>query len=74
MWRRVDLQPPAHAGSSPGIFSFRLKMEAIRSSETSVCTISIRRHILEDGILYSHSRETLKSYELKLISKETTVN
>jgi hypothetical protein len=33
------------------IFSSTLKMEAIRSSETSVYTISTRRHIPEDGIL-----------------------
>jgi hypothetical protein len=29
---------------------YTLKMEAIRSSETSVYTISTRRHIPEDGI------------------------
>jgi hypothetical protein len=46
------LQPPAHAGSSLADFSI-LKMEAIRSSETSVHTRSTRRHILEDGILQS---------------------
>jgi hypothetical protein len=38
-------------------------MEAIRSSETSVNTISTGRHIPEDGILYSHHRENLKSYK-----------
>jgi hypothetical protein len=31
--------------------SYTLKMEAIRSSETSVNKISTRRHIPEDGIL-----------------------
>jgi hypothetical protein len=31
--------------------SYTLKMEAIRSFETSVNTISTRRHIPEDGIL-----------------------
>jgi hypothetical protein len=41
---------------------FTLKMEAIRSSETSVHTRSTRRHIPEDGILHSHRRENLKSY------------
>jgi hypothetical protein len=43
-----SLQPPAHAGSS-----YTLKMEAICSSETSVNTISTRRHIPEHGILKS---------------------
>jgi hypothetical protein len=44
------LQPQIHAGSSLADFS-TLKMEAIRSSETSVHTGSIRCHIPEDGIL-----------------------
>jgi hypothetical protein len=39
-----------------------LKMEAIRSSETSVNKIPTRRHIPEDGILHSHRRENLKSH------------
>jgi hypothetical protein len=39
-----------------------LKMEAIRSYETSVYTRSTRRHIPEDGILHSHCRENLRSY------------
>jgi hypothetical protein len=57
------LQPPAHAGSSLADFS-TLKMEAIRSSETSVqSTRSTRRHISEDGILHSHRRENFKSYK-----------
>jgi hypothetical protein len=51
MYRRLNLQPPAHAGSSLADFS-TLKMEAIRSSETSVYTRSTRRHIPEDGILH----------------------
>jgi hypothetical protein len=45
--------------------SYTLKMEAIRSSETSVNKISTRHHIPEDGILQSHSRENLKSYKLR---------
>jgi hypothetical protein len=45
-----DVAPPAHAGSSLADFS-TLKMEAIRSSETSVHTKSSRRQIPEDGIL-----------------------
>jgi hypothetical protein len=42
--------------------SSTLKMEAIRSSETSVNEIPTRRHIPEDGILHSHRRENLKSH------------
>jgi hypothetical protein len=53
------LQPPAYAGSSLADFS-TLKMEIIRSSETSVHTRSTWRHIPEDGI--RHRRENLKSY------------
>jgi hypothetical protein len=39
-----------------------LKMEVIRSSETSVLIRITRRHMSEDGILQSHRRENLKSY------------
>jgi hypothetical protein len=42
-----SLQTPAYAGSSLADFS-TLKIEAIRSSETSVHTRSTRRHIPED--------------------------
>jgi hypothetical protein len=56
------LQLPAQAGSSLADFS-TLKMEAIQSSETSVqSTTSTRHHTPEDGILHSHRRENLKSY------------
>jgi hypothetical protein len=41
----------AHAGS-PLADSSTLKMEAIRSSETSVNARSTQRHISEDDILY----------------------
>jgi hypothetical protein len=41
---------------------FTLKIEAIHSYETSDYTRSTRRHIPEDGILYSRSCESLKSY------------
>jgi hypothetical protein len=60
------LQLPAHAGSSLANFS-TLKMEAIRSSETSVNTRSTRRHIPEDGILHSHRRENLKNFTYFLL-------
>jgi hypothetical protein len=49
------------------LFSSTLKMEAIRSSEMSVNTISTRRHIPEDCFLHRHSRENLKSYTGKSI-------
>jgi hypothetical protein len=39
-----------------------MKMEAIRSSETSVHTRFTRRHNPKGGILRSRRRETLKSY------------
>jgi hypothetical protein len=37
--------------------SYSLKMEEIRTSETSVNKISTQRHISEDGILHSHLSE-----------------
>jgi hypothetical protein len=62
MWRRVDLvwsdvseerlRPPTYAGSWLSDFS-TLKMEAIRSSETSVHTRCTLRHIPEGGTLNS---------------------
>jgi hypothetical protein len=64
MW----LQPPGHAGSSLADFS-TLKMEAIRSSETAVHTRSTRRHIPKDGILHSHRRENLKSYNSQVFKQ-----
>jgi hypothetical protein len=39
-------------------------MEAILSFETLVHIKSTRRHIPEDGILHSHRRENLKSYNI----------
>jgi hypothetical protein len=70
-----SLQLPLHAGSSLVDF-YTLKMEAIRSYETSVNKISTRRHIPEDGILHSHRRENLKSpiylFALYILYKEHT--
>jgi hypothetical protein len=37
-------------------------MEAIRSSERSVYTISTLRHNPEDGILHTYRSDNLKSY------------
>jgi hypothetical protein len=51
---------------------FTLKMEAIRSSRTSVHTRSTLRHIPEDGVLHSHCCENLKSYNARYHS--TTLN
>jgi hypothetical protein len=56
-----SLQPPAHAISSDADFS-TLKMEAIRSSKTSVQTRPTGGHIPEDDILHSHRSENVKSY------------
>jgi hypothetical protein len=39
-----------------------LRVETIRSTETSVLTRATRRNIPEYGILHSHRRENLKSY------------
>jgi hypothetical protein len=68
----ISLQPLAHAGSSLADFS-TLKMEAIRSSETSVHTRSIRRHIPEDGILQTNISVSLNCadlYFLKTVGKK----
>jgi hypothetical protein len=78
MWRRVDiLLTDVSEERIASIFrvysyllmlvhrswiSYTLKMEVIRSSETSVNKISTRRHIPEDDILHSHRRENLKSH------------
>jgi hypothetical protein len=52
---------PKH--SADIVFLVTLMMEVIHSSETSVLTRVIRRHIPNDGILHSHRRENLKSYK-----------
>jgi hypothetical protein len=78
MWRRVDILltdvSDGHSVYSYQLtliyrswISYTLKMEAIRSSETSVNKISTRHHTPEDGILHSHRRENLKSYICKYL-------
>jgi hypothetical protein len=57
---RLSPQQPADAGSPLADFS-TLKMEAIRSFETSIDVISTQRYIAEDDILYSRRCENLKS-------------
>jgi hypothetical protein len=53
------------ANASASLVNFAtLKMEATRSSETSVNTRTTQRHIPEDDILHSHRCESLKSYRL----------
>jgi hypothetical protein len=67
--RGTTLLAPAHPGSSLAYFLrfSTLKMEAIRSSETSVNTISTRHHIQEDCFLHRHRRENVKSCKSNLV-------
>jgi hypothetical protein len=44
------------------VVSATLKMEATRSSETSVYNKLTRRQFPEDGILHNNRHENLKSY------------
>jgi hypothetical protein len=50
-------------------YDYPLKMEAIRSSETSFPIRSRWLHIPDDGILHSHRREHLISYILFLYGR-----
>jgi hypothetical protein len=47
-------------------------MEAIHSSETTVLTRATWRNIPENGILHSHRRENLKSYNKRMVSQKET--
>jgi hypothetical protein len=59
------LQSPAQSSSSlADLFLSTLTMEAIRSSETSVYTISKRRHIPEDGVLQQKHMNLVGHYRL----------
>jgi hypothetical protein len=60
MWRCVGLLPIANVPTSPILY--KMTMEAIGFSDTSVLTRATRRQVQEGSILHSHSRETLKSY------------
>jgi hypothetical protein len=60
------------AGFSHADFS-TLKMEAMRSSETSVHTRSSRRHIPEDGILlFTYLQRQIIAHLLPYFHHETT--
>jgi hypothetical protein len=48
--------------------SYTLKMEAIRSSETSVLIRATRQYFPEDDKHHSHRRGNLKSYNLLLVN------
>jgi hypothetical protein len=59
---RYSSQPVSIRLTLARVISSTLKMEAIRSSETSVYIKPTRYHIPEDGILHSHRCENLRSY------------
>jgi hypothetical protein len=61
----VQLRVTANVVPS-SLIIFTLMMEAIRSSELSVFTRSTKRDIPEEGIIHSHRREKLKSYNRKI--------
>jgi hypothetical protein len=53
-------------------YSSTLKMEALRSSETSGTTqLTTRRHIPEEDTLQNHCYENLKSYNIQFVQKQT---
>jgi hypothetical protein len=60
---KISLRPPAEAGSSLADFSI-LKMEAIRSYETSVDARSIQRHTPKDEIIQAAACFSSPSYTL----------
>jgi hypothetical protein len=58
MLRLLDTGNVVH--SSP--IHITLKIEALRSSETSDLTRATQHHIPEEGVLHSYRRENLESY------------
>jgi hypothetical protein len=63
--RKSASEEPAWTGANRLVYC-TLKMEEIRSSETSVIAISLRRHIPEDCFLQIHSVLTLIPYLLSV--------
>jgi hypothetical protein len=62
-WKPTGIQLPVTVNIFPSSrILVALKMEAIRSSETSVLSRVTRCHIPEVGIFRSHCREILKCY------------
>jgi hypothetical protein len=70
MWRHVapagTYVSEERSASMISVTLFTRMMEGKCSSETSFLTTAKRRHILEDGILNSHSRDNLKYYKNKI--------
>jgi hypothetical protein len=60
--RREDIVSIIGVQVPSSLILVALMMYAICYSETLVYTIATRRNILEDSILHSHTRESLKSY------------
>jgi hypothetical protein len=59
---------------SSTLILFTLMMEAIYSSESSVITGVTQRHMPEDGILHSHSRDSPKSDRCSYIPKRLVLS